>query len=291
VGVFLKISIIIPTYNRKKYLQNLLKQLKNEDCEIIVVDDKSTDDTGEMVKRDFPKIKYFKGDGKGQKYAKQEGINNSSGKIVGFLDDDTKIEKNYLKEIKKDFKNGENIVQTKIVYFDKGEKNIKKEREDIGELKWNLRQNVNLNWGTHNRYINVCTECGVFFRKKILEDLPWFDKNLIGDGYGESISFSLRAKRKGYKILFEPKAAVYHLGAKTGGSQEKFDKNRAYTNKCTDFTRIIVTNLTYLNNRFNKQKFFFVKIYFIIAGIFMSLINRKNCLKYFIKGIKDGVKL
>ena len=86
--------------------------------------------------------------------------------------------------------------------------------------------------------------------------IPFFDKNLIGDGYGESISFSLRAKQKGYKILFDPRSIVYHIGAQDGGSIEKFKKNRKYESECTDFTRIIVTNLIYLNKRFNKNKLF-----------------------------------
>jgi len=43
-----------------------------------------------------------------------------------------------------------------------------------------------------------------------------------------------------------------------------------------------------LNKRFNKNKLFLVKIYFLIAGIYMSLIQQKNCLKYFIEGMKCG---
>jgi len=278
----MKISIIIPTYNRKKYLQNLLNQLKNEDCEIVVVDDKSTDGTKEMIKKEFPKVKYVLGDGKGQKFAKQKGIEKSSGDIIGFLDDDTKIGWNFLKPIKREFKEGGgDIVQAKIVYLDKGQKNIEKERNDIGKLKWNLRQKGNWNYGEHIRIIDLCSECGIFIRKKILKKVPFFDENLIGDGYGESISFSLRAKQNGYRIVFQPRSVVYHIGAKTGGSQERFDKNRAYTSKCTPFTQTIVTNLIYLNRRFNRKMLPFVKIYFIIAGLYMSIINRKNCLKYF----------
>ena len=284
----MKISIIIPTYNRKKYLQNLLNQLKNEDCEIVVVDDKSTDGTKEMIKNNFPSIKYVLGSGKGQKFAKQKGIENSTGDIIGFLDDDARVKKGFLKFIKQDFEKGENIVQTKLIFLDKGQKNIKSEKNNIGKLKWNLRQNGNWNWGTNIRYIDLCAECGIFFRKNILNRIPFFDKNLIGDGYGESISFSLRAKEKGYKILFDPRSIVYHIGAQDGGSIEKFKKNRKYESECTDFTRIIVTNLIYLNKRFNKNKLFLVKIYFLIAGIYMSLIQQKNCLKYFIEGMKCG---
>jgi glycosyltransferase involved in cell wall biosynthesis len=58
-----KISICVPTYNRVKYLENLLDilvTLPNQNYEIIVVDNKSTDYTSEIFKNPkYKKVKYF----------------------------------------------------------------------------------------------------------------------------------------------------------------------------------------------------------------------------------------
>jgi glycosyltransferase involved in cell wall biosynthesis len=280
------ISIIIPTFNRKELLAELLRSLANEKCEIVVVDDRSTDGTAEVLKKQFPKVKYILGDGKGQKFAKQKGVDNSKGDIIGFIDDDSRVDAGIVRTVENDFAKGELIVQTRLVFLNKGEKMVEADRPDIGMKRWNLRQTGQWNYGTEPKYVELCAECGVFFSRKLIADVPWFDDKLVGDGYGESLSFSLRTAERGKKILFEPKAVVWHIGAKTGGSIERYEKERATF--CTPFAEIIATNLTYLNKRFNRSRLPLVKLYFILAGTYLSVIGRKNCLKYFLSGIRAG---
>ena len=283
------ISLIIPTFNRKELLADLLRSLANEKCEIIVVDDRSTDGTAEMLKKQFRKVKYVLGDGKGQKFAKQKGMEYSKGDIVGFIDDDSRVDAGIIAFIEEDFKKGENIVQTRLVFLNKDEKKVSEDSADIGAMRWNLRQRGKWNYGSEPKHVQLCAECGVFFSRKLLADVPWFDDKLVGDGYGESMSFSLRTAERGYNILFEPRAIVWHIGAETGGSIERYEKERATF--CTPFAEIIATNLTYLNGRFNRRMLPFVKLYFIAAGLYLSIMGRKNCLKYFLKGIREGNKL
>jgi len=283
------ISLIIPTFNRKEMLADLLRSLANEKCEIIVVDDKSTDGTAEVLKKQFPKVKYVLGDGKGQKFAKQKGLEASKGDIIGFIDDDSRVDAGIVRTVEDDFAEGEVIVQTRLVFLNKGEKRIDLDRSDIGMKRWNLRQTGRWNYGMVSKYVELCAECGVFFSRKLLADVPWFDDKLVGDGYGESLSFSLRTAERNYKILFEPRAIVWHIGAQTGGSIERYEKERSTF--CSPFAEIIATNLIYLNSRFNRRMLPFVKLYFIAAGIYLSVIGRKNCLKYFLNGIRVGKTL
>ncbi|BBG25940.1 Glycosyltransferase AglE [Sulfuracidifex tepidarius] len=60
-----KVSIAVPSYNRKEKLRRLLNSIEEstfKDFEIIVVDDASTDGTEEVIRKDFPYVKYIKHD-------------------------------------------------------------------------------------------------------------------------------------------------------------------------------------------------------------------------------------
>lgn len=87
------ISVIVPTYNKARLLeqtlQNILKQTY-QNIEIIVVDDGSTDRTREVVTSlQSKKINYFyNSKTKGTSQSRILGINQSSGSYISFLDDD-----------------------------------------------------------------------------------------------------------------------------------------------------------------------------------------------------------
>lgn len=90
-----KVSIVIPTYNRAKYLTQALDsvlQQTYQHFEIIVIDDGSTDDTKnvmeEYMKRFPNKIKYFYEKNKGPAAARNRGINEAMGDYIAFLDSD-----------------------------------------------------------------------------------------------------------------------------------------------------------------------------------------------------------
>lgn len=285
----MRISVIIATYNRQHTLSKLLVFLHGDKniFEIIVVDDQSTDGTEEMVKTEFPGVRYLKGKGLGQKYAKRDGIDIARGDVVTFLDDDALPEKGWLNSVVSAFTGGEQAVQSKVVFSDKGESNLKKERKDIGAIRWNMRQNGHWNWGIKPRYIDLCLECGIFIRRDTLEKVPFFDPYLAGDGYGESISFSLRLKGSGRRILFSPDSVIYHLGAKEGGSVGRYKKDRE--SACGPFLEILVGNLIYLNKRFKKHTLPLSTLYYLFAGCWLSVINLQNCLRYVLRGISKGL--
>jgi len=90
-----KVSVIIPTFNRANYITQCIDSVFNQtfqDFEIIVTDDGSTDDTKEVLKPYFDKIKYIYKENGGCASARNCGINNSAGEYLTFLDSDDLFE-------------------------------------------------------------------------------------------------------------------------------------------------------------------------------------------------------
>ena len=87
------VSIIIPTYNRARYLPSAIESVLAQtftDFELIVVDDGSTDDTATAIRpflRDR-RVRYVYQDNQGRSAARNHGAALAQGDLLGFLDSD-----------------------------------------------------------------------------------------------------------------------------------------------------------------------------------------------------------
>jgi len=90
-----KVSIVIPTYNRKDLLSGCLEsigKLSYSDYEVIVVDDASEDGTTGHLALNFSGVRLIRNDvRKGPAYCKNQGILKSSGEFIWFLDSDSVV--------------------------------------------------------------------------------------------------------------------------------------------------------------------------------------------------------
>lgn len=85
------ISVIIPTYNRGKYIAQAIDSVLKQDyrpLEVIIVDDGSTDATREIVESYGSCIRYFYKDNAGSASARNFGVDKASGKFLAWLDSD-----------------------------------------------------------------------------------------------------------------------------------------------------------------------------------------------------------
>jgi glycosyltransferase involved in cell wall biosynthesis len=88
----LKFSVIIPVYNREKQIADAIRSVleqRYQNFELIVVDDGSTDRTAEVVKTFAdPRVKYIHQENRERAAARNNGIKNSTGDFITFLDSD-----------------------------------------------------------------------------------------------------------------------------------------------------------------------------------------------------------
>jgi len=95
----MRVSVIIPTYNRAAYLQEALESIFQQTlppAEVIVVDDGSTDDTEEVVRRARVPVQFVRQEHQGVVAARNLGLQKATGDLIAWLDSDDLWEPNFL---------------------------------------------------------------------------------------------------------------------------------------------------------------------------------------------------
>lgn len=99
----MKISVVIPTYNREESLRKCLRAVTSQDYpdyEVIVVDDGSRKGTRAMVVREFSDLIYLRQEtNRGPAAARNRGIRFARGEIIAFTDDDCIPSKDWLSKL------------------------------------------------------------------------------------------------------------------------------------------------------------------------------------------------
>ena len=119
------LSIIIPCFNSGKYISSTLDMLthqKLDDCEIIIVNDGSTDNTSEICHgytEKYANIKIIDKENEGVSVARNIGIEKSNGKYVYFLDSDDTLEPQTLEFYRQVLNSNQDAVFFAFGYYSK----------------------------------------------------------------------------------------------------------------------------------------------------------------------------
>lgn len=99
------LSIVIPTYNRAHLIENTLKSVLNQsenDYEVLIIDDGSTDDTETVVKPYLgERVRYFKIKNSERGAARNYGTKQAKGRYVNWFDSDDEMLPHHVETIKK----------------------------------------------------------------------------------------------------------------------------------------------------------------------------------------------
>lgn len=99
-----KVSIIVPIYNKEKFLEKCIQSIINqtyENIEILLINDGSTDYSEAICKKyiNMEKIKYISIKNGGVSKARNIGIQNASGDYIVFIDADDYVDKYYIESL------------------------------------------------------------------------------------------------------------------------------------------------------------------------------------------------
>lgn len=232
------LSIIIPSYNTKEFLRSCIKSILEEKSinlklEIIVVDNASIDGSSEMIEKEFPNIILIKNKTNlGFSKANNLAIKKAKGRYILFLNSDTVLGKNVLKNMV-DFMDENKTVGAATCKV----KLLNNQLDDACHrgfpTPWNsfcyfsglskifiakrLLDGYNLGWMNLNKTheIDACAGAFMIVRREVGEQVNWWDEDYFW--YGEDLDFCYRLKKKGWKIFFVPTVSILHYKGVSGG--------------------------------------------------------------------------
>lgn len=240
-----KIAVIIINWNGKCLLEECLNSVESQNYDnfkIIFVDNGSSDGSVEFIKEKFPKVDVMElkkntGFAKANNIGIHKAFEDPGIEYIALLNNDAIVEKNWLSEMMKIIKQDERIgsVAPKIKKYYK--RNI---IDSIGNA-------IHLDGGGVSNHINKIDNgqfdnikklfgpsgCAALYSKKMLEDIEinsdFFDSDFFA--YFEDIDLNWRAKLKGWKCFFAPKAVVYHKHSETTGLYSPFKAFYTHRNR------------------------------------------------------------
>ena len=206
-----KLSVIIPTYNRAAVLKRCLYALSNQSIpkdtyEVIVSDDGSTDETKKVTEEassnNLCSIRYLWQPNKGANAARNNAIFASEGHILLFINDDTIATFNMLEE---HLKTHSEYPQEHISVL--GRMTISPEVPYSIFAKLHLDANYGLWEGQRELNWLAFYTCNVSVKKSFLLKYGIFEEDIR---YHEDVELSERLSRYGFKIIYNPQALGYH---------------------------------------------------------------------------------
>jgi GT2 family glycosyltransferase len=218
-----EIFVIIPVHNRKKYTRNCLLSLRAQtiqDFTVVVVDDGSSDGTGEMIQEEFPEVVLLRGDGNlwwtgainlGVEYALAQAGQDD---YILTLNNDTVVRRNYIQTLLNSASKYPRSLIRSISVSDEDESVV----VDAGvRINWLTAKYTNLADGRGYNDIlregsliqktDVLPGRGTLIPIKVFQKIGLYDFKRLPH-YGADYEFSRRANMNGYELLINYEAVV-----------------------------------------------------------------------------------
>ncbi len=228
------LSVILVNYNDLHHLKDCLSSLDDgaEDIpfEVIVVDNQSTDGTARWIREHAPRVRLIvNAENLGFARANNQGIRESRGEYILFLNTDTILERQAIPLLLEEMKSdqtvgaigpallcGENKFQVsfgKMVSFF---------QEVIQKTMLNPYHRLRLKRHAKKCRVGWLSAACLLTRRDILEEVGLFDETFFL--YFEDIDICVRIREKGHVLEYFPQARVFHLGGASTKGLELFSR-------------------------------------------------------------------
>jgi len=296
-----KVAIITLNWNTSDYTINLIKSLGNSsfsDFSLFILDNGSKKEDYNNLKKfidavqnlDIKLIRSEKnlGFAGGNNFVFFNFIERENFKYVLFINNDTTVEKDFLKKLIARIEKDERIgsIGPLILRAD-NRKLIDSAGADYYKkivkvkLRCHLKSIKKCKKYLKESFDDFITGACLLVRKNIFKELKGFDEKFFA--YSEDVDLGIRIKKLGYLNLFFPEAVIYHHGSVSTKGKKEF------------YYYLNLRNKVYIGRKHNsKIVFYTITLFYIIFVKYLLnfLISFDiNLLKGGFKGIKDGFRL
>lgn len=232
------VSVIVPTHDRPETVAACVRSLLAlcyPRYEVIVVDNApATEGTVECIReisQDTPQVRYLREDRPGVSWARNAGILAARGDILAFTDDDVQVDPYWLAELIRGFSRAKNVacvtgcnlpmeLETPAQFWYEAYGGVHLFQEDDG-IRWDFIRHI-YDMRDHRAKVALYPyRAGVFgggtsmaFTVSFLRSVQGFDPALGGNGpsrCGQDIAVFFQVITRGYTLVYEPAALIYHL--------------------------------------------------------------------------------
>lgn len=255
----MRISVIIPTYNRAEMLVMTIESFvgqkyPKDKYEIIIADNNSSDNTRDVVTEWQAKsavlIKYVYEKRQGVHYARNTAAKSSKGEILYYTDDDMIADKNLLKNLVKVFTGGQNVASATGKVLPKWE---------VDPPKWILKYCYNGRLSLNDLgedLIIAPFDIGVYScHQAVLREVffacgGFNPENTAGEWIGDGeTGLNIKIKELGYKFAYVGNSIIYHIIPAERLTQKYINKRIANQGNCDSYTE-------YKKNLYNESELY-----------------------------------
>lgn len=213
------VALVVPVYNGKEHTRELLESLRRvsyTNYKTVVIDDGSSDGTEEMIREEFPEVILLKGDGNlWSSGAINMGIEKAietGSEYALIIDNDIVVHPEFISALVDTAEeNPRSIIVPKVYqYYDP------KRIESAGYYTRRLGLDTppigegEIDQGQYNSQRDIpCAMTMMLVNTAFFEDLGKMDAENL-PLYGADKDFTLRARKKGYRIIYEPRSMLWH---------------------------------------------------------------------------------
>lgn len=205
----MNVSVVIPNWNgvylMKKHLRRVLRAVPG--AEIIIADDMSTDGSVEYLKKNFPTVIVVERH-MHQGFASNvnAGVARAGGDVVILLNTDVEPDPDFLAPLVAHFSDPDVFA---VGCMEKSEEDGKIILRGRGIARWEKGYYIHSRGETDRLSTAWVSGGSGAFRRSMWKELGGMD-TLYNPFYWEDIDLSYRARKAGWKTLFEPKSIVHH---------------------------------------------------------------------------------
>ena len=282
----MKVTIIIPNYNGKHFMEPCLASLNEQTCrdfKILIVDNASTDGSLEYMEQTYPDIEVLALDSNyGFSRAVNEGIRHADTPYVILLNNDTTVDSRYVEEMIRAIEVSDRIFSVSSKMIQMYHPDLIDSAGDLYTLMgWGVCRGAGRPVSNYTEDDTVFTACAgaAIYRRSVFDEIGFFDESHFA--YLEDIDVGYRAKLYGYDNVFCPEAVVYHVGSGTSGSKYNSFK-----------VKLAARNNVYLNYKNMRAWQLLLNSPCLLAGTFVKFLffKKMGFGKDYVSGFLEGIR-